>query len=147
MSLLDDIENWADHEVTETVAEVKAFAGYVGLSSAANATAANAKDTVSGAVNFVEQKANDLVQWQADVVGDLEDEALYSYSKTKASQTVDETIPKVKAVVDEGEKKLKSGGKLLDIITNPWALGAAAVIVGLAVLGPYVLPFFPRRGP
>jgi hypothetical protein len=39
------------------------------------------------------------------------------------------------------KKKTAQLSSILDALTNPWVLGGLAIVVGLAVAGPYVLPF------
>jgi hypothetical protein len=56
-----------------------------------------------------------------------------------ASVAADETLAPIEA-------KLKKGLTALDWLTEPWVLAGIGLVVAAAVLGPYVLPFFPRRG-
>lgn len=97
------------------------------------------KDTPNDALGAFEKSLGQTYEGVTDA-------ALNTYAQSDLSAAVDTGLAKAKEVSDNINKKRDQTFAILDALTNPWVLGGIAVVVTLAIAGPYVLPFItPRR--
>lgn len=128
-AMLDEAIDWAKHKVAQAVS-------YLPGGMVAVAAVAVAKNEVDKAYE----------QTPLDPLGALDRGITSAWDKVDESAHEAGGIPDAVATGLEKVGEKGAGAlRVLDWLTNPWVLGGVAVVVGLAVLAPYVTPFIPSK--
>lgn len=140
--------SWYDHPIDSLEAEASEVQSkFVTWVDAAGDTARSTWSDVQGEAQADYDKAVGYAELAKDLASDPL--LLAQVPALVTEVAIDAVSPTARKALDDvagtAGKKLKQAGTLLDLITNPWVIGGAAVLIGLAVAGPYVLPFI-RKG-